>query len=501
MQVAFEENTLPCLQRAAWEVKHEEYTQEVKVPDNMPDIGRVLGVWGQPVVRSKTWHGNGMTVSGGVLAWILYTPEGEASPQMIESWLPYQLRWDFAQTQQDGSILIRTLLEALDARTITPRKLILRGVVCTAGEALIPDVVKTWSAGELPDGVHVLQRRYPVTVPTEAAEKVFSIEEAMPLPAGCEHAEKVLYHSVKPEVADCKIMADKLVFRGSVKAKGMCYDRERGMEPFCMEAPFSQYVQLQREYGEEAEAMLLPEVSNVELELSEAGTLRLAADVIGQYVIFDHPVLEIVEDVYCPSKAVTPQWQTLELPAILDCRQTVLRAEESMQIEGDKILDAAMFAAHPSLQRQGETVRLQQPYGFRGLWMTPEGEIQSGETSGAVSFELDADGKTKLMAWSHPSPAVQATFSPGQLQLRGEITVHTVTVLEQTYPMITALEMGQAVAQDPDRPSLILRRVGQDSLWKIAKNYGSTVEALREANGLTGEPEPERILLIPMVNS
>ena len=459
MQVEFEKNTLACLQRAAWEVKNEEYTQEVKVPDNMPDIGNVLGAWGQPVLRSKTWHGNGMTAAGGILVWILYIPENETSPRMIESWLPYQFRWDFSQTQQDGTILIRTLLQAMDVRTLTPRKLMLRGVICAAGEALIPDMLETWEPTELPNDVHVLRQRYPVTLPTEAAEKVFSIDETFPLSTSCENADKVMYYSLKPEITDQKIMGDKLVFRGVVKVMGMCRCDEQKLEPFFLELPFSQYAQLQREYAEDAEVMLLPEISNAELELSEAGTLHITGDVVGQYVIYDHPVLELIEDVYSPSRTVTPQWQALEMPAILEHRQNVLRAEGSMETDSEEILDGTMCIAHPALQRQGPNVRLEQPFCFRALWSTPEGSFRGAETGGSLQLDLEADSKTRLLAWSHPSAVVQRNSTPGHLQLRGEITVHTVTISEQPHSMITALDFGQMIKPEPDRPSLILRRV------------------------------------------
>ena len=69
MELQFSKNTFPYLRRAVWEVKNEEQTQEVKLTDSLPDIGRILGAWGQPLIRSKEWRGNSMAASGGVMAW------------------------------------------------------------------------------------------------------------------------------------------------------------------------------------------------------------------------------------------------------------------------------------------------------------------------------------------------------------------------------------------------------------------------------------------------
>jgi hypothetical protein len=65
--------------------------------------------------------------------------------------------------------------------------------------------------------------------------------------------------------------------------------------------------------------------------------------------------------------------------------------------------------------------------------------------------------------------------------------------------MIMAVELGQLQQLDPDRPSLLLRRMDCSDLWSIAKSCGSTVSAIMQANGLAQEPEQGRMLLIPVL--
>ena len=109
MEIQFRNEGISCLKQVTWEVKNEEQVQEIKLPDTMPDVGKVLGAWGQVVLRGKEWRGSGMSVSGGVMAWVLYLPEGETEPRAVDTWIPFQIRWDFPQTQRDGAILAQTL--------------------------------------------------------------------------------------------------------------------------------------------------------------------------------------------------------------------------------------------------------------------------------------------------------------------------------------------------------------------------------------------------------
>ena len=86
----------------------------------------------------------------------------------------------------------------------------------------------------------------------------------------------------------------------------------------------------------------------------------------------------------------------------------------------------------------------------------------------------------------------------GRIQIKAELPVELTAVAQQSIPMVTGVELGQAKQPDPNRPSLILRRAGDCCLWDIAKATGSTMEAICRVNGLAGEPAPEQMLLIPV---
>ena len=64
--------------------------------------------------------------------------------------------------------------------------------------------------------------------------------------------------------------------------------------------------------------------------------------------------------------------------------------------------------------------------------------------------------------------------------------------------MLTGMELGEMRPKNPEQPSLILRRADHSRLWDIAKKSGSTMDAIRRANALAGEPEPGQMLLIPI---
>ena len=127
MERPFEKQTVPCLKRALWQVQDREQTQEVRLGDEMPDIGSILSVRGQCVLRGKEWMGDSVTISGGVMVWAIYVPADGTGQQMIESWIPVQFKGSLSGSQREGSIRCALELRSLDGRTISPRKMMIRG--------------------------------------------------------------------------------------------------------------------------------------------------------------------------------------------------------------------------------------------------------------------------------------------------------------------------------------------------------------------------------------
>ena len=106
-----------------------------------------------------------------------------------------------------------------------------------------------------------------------------------------------------------------------------------------------------------------------------------------------------------------------------------------------------------------------------------------------------ADGGASAAVSMHPGGKVH--YSAGMLC--ADLLVDTVVTAGQATDMLCGLELGEKVAPDPQRPSLILTKAGNKTLWQIAKENATTVAKIREANGLEGEPTPESVLLIPIL--
>lgn len=499
MELQFKKESFGWAQPMVRQVRTQEQTQELKLSDGMPDIGRVLAAWGQCVLRSKEWRSDSFSASGGMMVWVLYAPEDGTQPRCIDGWIPCQMQWDLPSGTPDGQIRVMCLPRFVDARSVSPRKIMVRAGFSALGEGYVPTQGNTYTPGEIPEDVQLLQMTYPVRLPMEAGEKAFQMDEELTLPASCPAARKLIYGTLHPEVTECRVLSSRVVFRGNVNLHVLYLSEEGQLFSWDFPLNYSQYDDLQGAYSSDAQADFLLMPTDLELNLDDEGHFRLKCGMVGQYTVEDVQKVHTVEDAYSPGRELEMQQTEQELPAILETGKQSMLAEQRISQEANTAADVSFLPDFPRQRRNEAELELEQPGMFQVLYYSPEGVLQSSTArwEGKQQIKAHPDSQIHVVPMGTSQP--QAEITGDGMTLRAQVPLMLQTTAEQKIPMVTGVELGQQREPDPRRPSLILRRAGEESLWQIARENGSTVEAIRRASELEGEPVPGQMLLVPVL--
>ena len=498
MEIQFKNTVCSCLELVQREVQNSEGTLEIRVPDGMPDIGRILAAWGQPILRGKEWRSEDISFSGGMMVWVLYVPEDGTEPRCLEGWIPFQMRWDLPGNTRDGQIRMGLTPRFVDARSVSARKIMIRAGLGAMAEAFTPGETQLYGPEEVPQEVELRRERYPVRLMKEAGEKTFLLAEELTLPGSAPQPEKILYCSLSPEITDQKVMANKVVFRGNGNLH-MLYTAEGGqLHSWEFPLAFSQLAELEESYSGDAQVSVILCATTLEPEIDDEGVLKLKCALVGQYLVDDLQLVEVVTDAYSPGRSLEMTSQDLRLSVVLDTRRESVYGEQSIPSGGNLAADVQLLADYPSVRGSEDGVQIEAPGSMQVLYYDKDGALQSATTRWEGKCSLRADGDCQVSARPLPAPEPQLLVGGERMDVRWELPVEIVTMQRTRIPMVTVLELGEAKKPDPGRPSLILKRVGSDGLWEIAKRTGSTMEAIRKANGLREEPESGQMLLIPV---
>lgn len=498
MQLQFQRNKIPCLRLIQGQTQTQEQTQELKLNEGMPDVGRILGTWGQLVIRGKEWRPNAAVCSCGVMVWVLYAPEDGSQAQCVESWIPLSVKWDIPDSGQDGTLLCQGTVKAADTRILSGRKLMIRVSVCMTAEAYVPSLAEYYEPSAVPEDIQLRKKTYMLCLAAEAGEKGFMIDEELTLPGSAPAIEKMVRYSLQPEITDRKVLGDKAVFRGNCIFHLLYRTADGALASWDFEIPFSQYTELEREYGNQAQVDFSPFVTALETEMAEGGRIRLKAGLSGQYLLYDTPEITVAEDAYSPFREVTLQTEAMELPAMRPQMQQVIRIEQTAPFGGTRCADSEFFAGCPRIQPRADRDTAELNGTFQVLYYDAEGQLQSGNVHYQQEEPMES-GDASAIVWCTPKGRPQIMPGVDSTGLKAEVILHQVSADSKPVDMLAGLTVGDQAEKDPSRPSLILRRPGQQDLWTIAKENGSTEDAIRQVNNLQGDPEPDKMLLIPVL--
>lgn len=498
MELPFEKKVCRYWKQKLYTLVNQEETQEIRLPESMPDVGRVICSWGQAVIRSKDWRSGGIGVSGGVMVWVLYAPEGGGDLQHIESWIPFQSRAEFPDDGEDGTIRVECLLKSVDARSISSRKLMLRTGIGMLVQILVPESAQISNPGELPPDLEVLNRTYPLVLTRETGEKTFLLDEELSLPRGSRPVKQLIYYRMEPELLDQKVMGSKAVFRGIGKLHVLYLDDEGELNSADLELPFAQYMDLDGDYEPDAMVSNLLCLTSLELDMLPEGTLHLKCGMVSQYIINAESVINVLEDIYSPCRSVEAERQELILPAWLEERQQSVDVSQSLPMEDGTLVDQHFMPIPPVVTRQPGGVSIETGGNFQTLLKDQNGEYIGKNLNSRERTELKTECDT--ICFARPKGSVECRRDAGNWRVETQILLSIGSLCTHPIEMVTSVQAGEAGTPDPERPSVIIRSLGEyPGLWDLAKNNGSTVSAIRKLNKLEGEPEKNRLLLIPVI--
>jgi len=485
MELQFHKTPAICLDQVVCERTARELTQELKLSEDMPDAGAVICAWGQILIRGKHWDSDSVGSSGGVQVWVLYTSEDGSEHRVVETWLPFEQSWELSDPVEDGKILLIPALNHVDARVVSQRKLMIKvsmGICC---KAFISDSIDIYTPGAMPEDVQLLVREWSALIPSEVGERAFVIDEEIIVPTDLPKPEKLICCTLIPLVNESKVMAGKLVFRGSGHVH-MIYQTGDRLYTMDMDVPFAQYSELEGDYDPDATVSVFPVLTSFEAELSDEGVLRLKAGLLGQYIACDKRDLKVVEDAYSTQNQIVVNTAAVKLSHVAQQRQWTVTAQNPADLEG-KTIDTVFYGEMPKILGDGSDKKEQFTGRFQRLYYDNDGILRCDS------------GK-----WEQIEPVKQSQMPMTDLAIEqvsegeAQIRMNTLVLERESKEIVCGITMGDALLKDPSRPSLVLRRMGEESIWELAKRTGSTVSDIQKINDLDTEPEPGTMLILPV---
>lgn len=477
----------------------QEETLESIVPDACPDISRIVSASGRAYLKDKEMGEGTLRLTGTAKVTVLYIPEGEGLPRSMEVTIPFQCAKDDPRFHAGAPVRATVHAASADARTINPRKVLVRVDLVVWAAAYESDS-RELSCDVMGDDGSDLEKRFSPckcsTIP-EVREKAFTFSDVLRPPASRPEIDEVLMCRAELGAIDAKFIGKKLVLKGDVPL-AVLYRSGDNLATVRFELPYSQVLDL-GDVTDEAEPEVAVTLKSVDCYLQD-GALEVTLEILAQAALWAQRPVTLISDAYGIGQPVDVERTLVKLCTMAErgARRELARKLCESAIPAKQVLDCtAAVASLYSAPAEGG-MELSAQINVSVLYLSEDGALCGIDTSIPVTCRVELPEGCSCACRCRPVGEVTAVPVTGGLEVRLEAEFSWTVTSEEQVSCVTGLRPAAAQDSSP-RPSVVIRRVSQgEALWDIAKSCGSTVKDICGANDLPSEAVPVgTLLLIP----
>lgn len=485
MEINLTKNTLSGLNTIINSVIPIEETAETIVPDSYPDAETVTASPATAFIRLKECRPGSATVSGTVRSKVHYmTAEGE-SGRAVEVTIPFTTTVSNPAISTDSQVAVTADIASAESRVLNSRKLLTKADVNLSVQ-VFNQMSEEYTCDEQNENIVIRRDTFATWMPYNIQEKSFVISDQLELPQTAKAAAEVLSATPSLKVTECKMIGNKAVFKGDADIAVVYMTPDGSIEGASFTLPFSQLIEM-NEADEDDECRVILALTGfdcmVDDDLTEnSRSFSCSISVVAQAVATSISEHEVVQDLYCTQSKANVEYGAVGFNTLLS-REEVHRN-----------VRAFIETAEPAGEILGVNVS------FRDKNMTVE-DGRNNLTSEADAFVtyLSRDNVPYTQKASIDIAAEAAAVEKGSYMTQFNITECAVSSVDNGIEVRIGVQItidcyarneisfvqNAELTEEPldSMASAVLRRVREgDTLWNLAKAYGTTIDAIAALN-------------------
>lgn len=485
---------------------HEE-TTDIIVPDASPDVYRILGAFGDAYLKDESVRDGQYAVNGMICGWVLYISEGDMAVRHLEVQIPFSHTFDHSEVKVDDVGVVKISLSGFEAREVNPRKITVRANVALCASVYTQEKREFVCSVENCDmyGIECKSESMSTMAPVAVAKKQFLLNDDIEFLEGKPKFASMLRYDAALKESDCKIVGSKAVVKGVAKLHCVYLSDQGELITADQDLPYSQIIENEN-MDESCELDIVMQAGDMKLEpqydmTGDVNYFTLSLPIRMSAVVLKRQDVTPVVDLYSTMHPIETRMQQQEITWRKDVTSKRISVSETMMCDmpAERIMDVSVRAEPVRRRMEEGDVALACAMTIQVLYRDKDGVLAGvGKRTEAVCPVMEATADYTATA---QVDGVSCSVEPGS-----EIAVRCYVDFEVSQWETETIQIPDSICAEVDEsvremnsPSVIARKVqAGDTLWKLAKQYQTTVEEIIVANHLaSSDISVGEMLLIP----
>lgn len=488
---------------------------DFNVPDIKPDIDKIVKEQGSISVREITPMNDRFLIKGALEFNLLYVSQETQRPvHNINGSLPFEETVNMEGVCGEEAIAVRWTLDDMSTSLINSRKISVKAIVNF--DFVAENLIEEETAVEVTEDedVQFISQTLNITQAAISKKDTFRIKDEIILPMGKDNIEEILYSEMDFFEGETKVLEDKITVRGLLRIF-ILYAGEnesRGIQSFEAELPVSGSLDCSGCKDNMVSDIVIT-ISNKDVEVKpdddgEERILDLEVVLNLDIKIYEEEEMEVLKDLYSTQNQLDIKKKTAQYRNLLIKNSSKLRVVETIALDPGQLPILQICSGNGTVKIDEET-RVENGILVEGvaeiqiLYITEEDAAPIGAMKGVIPFSQTIEVKDlkdssiyEIKGWLDQLGMV--LIDGREIEVKATVGLEAIVfdvVNADIITDVTVLDNLEGLRQGLPSIAGYMVKKG-DTLWDIAKEFYTTIDAIKELNDLDRDSVDEGQKLI-----
>lgn len=476
---------------------------DFNVPDVKPDIYKIIKEQGAIKINDVKMLNGKLMVKGALYFNMLYLSDENVRPvHNMSGEVPFDEVVHLDEACAGDEAVINWELEDLTTGLINSRKSSVKAIVrlTVLVEELYDEATAVSIEGD--DNIQFVNKNITVTDIAVDKKDTYRVKDQVHLPSNKGNISEILYSELELRNPEVRLLDNKFSVKGEILVFILyaSENEDNPVEYFETEVPFSTTV--------DCNGCTEDMIDNIDFSIVSK-SLEVMPDADGEeriidvevvlemgIKIYDEEELELLNDVYSPVKELVPIIKDAHYEDLLVKNNSKVRVNDRVKITGSQpeilqVCHASGEIKVDDIEQVDNGLEVNGVLEVQILYICADDNKPLNSVKGVIPFTQTIEAKgIKPSSIYHVKPSLEQLsvmmLDSEEIEVKAGIGLNAIVFDSITEPIITDIESYDLDYEKlQSMPSIVGYIVkGQDSLWNIAKKYYTTVDRIRELNGL-----------------
>jgi len=478
---------------------------DYNVPDYRPDIVKIIKEQGELKLEEVKPALGAVWIKGKLIFRVLYRSDQENGKiSCLKGELPFQEKLNMDGVTEYDPVRVSGYLEDLTVGVIHSRKLSVRAVVVLKAISEAGELQEVSEGVECEDGC--MQRRKEVEISEQMLAKhdICRQKNEIPLPSSKPNVREILWRSVELRNIGSRLDKDGLHMTGEILLAILYQEEEEPDRIQWYETTVP--LELHTEFG--IENATTDQTIFYKVQIEDVGKeLEVKPDYDGEdrMLVLDLQVhlfvrawqdvrIPLLEDVYSLKEKLVPSQKTILVERLLMKNDAVCKLTEQMELEEhqEKILQICSCEGKAHIDQitpQEKGVLVEGTLAVYLLYITTDDQMPVGAAYKLYPFEQfvelpETERQVRMEQECHIVQLQASMLDQSNAEIKATVGINVLAFAQEELEDITDITVAAFDIEELQKfPGLVGYIVKKgDTLWNIAKEYHTTVEAIMDIN-------------------